>query len=289
MKEGELGKIYSDGNIIFREGDAGDIMYVIQSGRVKINRKTDSGEVTIATLQDGEIFGEMALFDRQPRSATAVASGDARVLSVDKKKLFATINRDPTLVFKILESMSRRIRTLDREFAKLKQDHADALHVCIDVDDTCNLILDEAKNIILSDNGSVMLLDDTTKALTIKAAFGSESEPKMRLPEGEGIAGDVLKTGRAELVNNVSMDSRFIPGSVKIKSMLCVPLKWNNYNFGVINMSNSSEKIFTVDDLKLLHSLAVYASITIQNAKNFSYLKNATDEILRHATMLDVL
>jgi CRP-like cAMP-binding protein len=289
MTEGELGKVYSDGEVIFREGDIGEVMYVIQSGNIKITKHTDSGEITIATLEKGEIFGEMAIFDRLPRSAAAVASGETRILSIDKKKLFTTISRDPTLVFKILESMSRRIRTLDRELTKLKKDHADVLHICIDVDETCNLVLNEAKNIISSDNGSVMLLDDATKTLTIKAAFGVESEQKMRLPEGEGIAGDVVRTGRAELVNNVTMDSRFIPGSVKIRSMLCVPLKCNDNTFGVINMSNGSEKIFTVDDLKLLHSLAIYASITLQNAKNFAHLKNATDEILRHATMLDVL
>ena len=52
-----------------------------------------------------------------PRSANAVAQGNARVLSVDKKKLFATISRDPTLVFKMLETMSRRIRKLDESLA----------------------------------------------------------------------------------------------------------------------------------------------------------------------------
>jgi CRP-like cAMP-binding protein len=123
MSEGELGKVYADGDIIFREGDIGDCMYVIQSGTVRLTRKTASGEITIATLQKGEIFGEMALFDRQPRSATAVASGDARVLSVDKNKLFTTINRDPTLVFKMLESMSQRIRKLDGELTRLKKEN----------------------------------------------------------------------------------------------------------------------------------------------------------------------
>ena len=119
MKEGELGKIYSDGDIIFREGDIGEVMYVIQSGNVKVTKKTDSGEVLLATLENGEVFGEMALFDRQPRSATVVASGDARILSVDKKKLFSMISRDPTLVFKMLESMSQRLRRVDSELSRL--------------------------------------------------------------------------------------------------------------------------------------------------------------------------
>jgi CRP-like cAMP-binding protein len=120
MRKGELGKLYSDGEVLCREGEEGSAMYVIQTGQVKITKKTDSKEVEIAELYAGDIFGEMALFEKQPRSATATASGEARVLSVDRKKLFQLIDRDPMLVLKILESMSQRIRKMDEELARLK-------------------------------------------------------------------------------------------------------------------------------------------------------------------------
>jgi CRP-like cAMP-binding protein len=289
MKDDELGRVYTEGEIIFKEGEEGDRMYVIQSGKVEITKRTISGDLIIATMESGEIFGEMALFDRLPRSATAKALGDARVLSIDKKKLFSTITEDPTLVFKILESMSRRIRRLNEEFMKLKKDKLDVLKVYLDVDAICNFIMEEAKKMISADNGSVMLLDDKDKTLSIMAAFGSESDNKMRLTEGEGVAGDVLRTGKAELINNVSLDSRFKPSAIQIKSMLCVPLKLKTFTFGVINMSNSSGKYFSIDDLKLLHSIGIHASIAIENAKHFSNLKKATDEVLMHATLLDML
>jgi CRP-like cAMP-binding protein len=287
MKDNELGRVYSGGEIICKEGEKGEAMYVIQSGKVKITKKAPSGELKIAALEKGEIFGEMALFDRLPRSATATASGEARVLIIDKKKLFSTINRDPTLVFKILDSMSRRIRRLNDEFTKLKKNKLD-IFAYMDVDETCKIILEEAKNVIIADNGSIMLIDDNGKSLSIKAAFGTKSDTKMKFTLGEGIAGDVLRTGKAELVNNVSMDSRFISGKVHINSMLCIPLRGKGHNFGVINLSNSSEKLFTLEDLKLLHSLAIYVAIAILNAKNFAELNTATDEVLRHATMLDM-
>lgn len=121
MIESELGKNYADGEVICREGEEGSEMFIIQAGNIRITKKTDSGNVGIAELHVGDIFGEMALFERQPRSATATAVGEARVLRVDKKKLFQLINRDPTLVFKMLESMSQRIRSLDEELAKLKK------------------------------------------------------------------------------------------------------------------------------------------------------------------------
>jgi len=230
----------------------------------------------------------MALFDKLPRSATARASGNARILTIDKKKLFSSIGRDPTLVFKLLESMSQRIRKLDDELMKLKKSNIDVLHFFIDVDETCNLIMEEARNIVSADNGSIMLLDEEGKTLAIKAAFGTEWDPKTKFAIGEGIAGDVLSTGRAELINNVSIDSRFKRGAAHIKSMLCVPLKWKSNIFGVINVSRGSETLFTLDDLKLLHSVAIYSSAAIENAQNFSKLKNVTDNILRHATLLDM-
>jgi GAF domain-containing protein len=289
MKDGELGRVYAQGEIIFKEGDEGDRMYVIQSGRVQITKKTPSGDLTIATLVTGEIFGEMALFDRLPRSATAAALDEARILSIDKKKLFQTIDRDPTLVFKTLESMSRRIRRLDEEFAKLRKSKLDILQIFVNVDETCNFILEEAKNFIKADNGSIMLYSDEEKALLIKAAFGTEWNPKTKLNPGEGIAGDVLKTGKAELINNVSMDPRYKKGSAYINSVLCVPIKGRNTHLGVINMSRISENLFVIDDLKLLRFIALYASVAIENAINFSRLRNVTDEVLRHATMLDML
>jgi len=289
MKDGELGRDYAEGEIIFKEGDEGDRMYVIQSGRVQITKKTSSGDLTIATLGKGEIFGEMALFDRLPRSATAAALDEARILSIDKKKLFQTIDRDPTLVFNTLESMSRRIRRLDEEFTKLRKSKLDILQIFVNVDETCSFILEEAKNFIKADNGSIMLYSDEEKSLFIKAAFGTEWNPKTKLNTGEGIAGDVLKTGKAELINNVSMDPRYKKGSADINSVLCVPIRGRNRHLGVINMSRISENLFVIEDLKLLRFIAIYASVAIENAMNFTRLRNVTDEVLRHATMLDML
>jgi CRP/FNR family cyclic AMP-dependent transcriptional regulator len=117
---GELGKSYPQGDVIFREGDVGDAMYVIQFGRVRIAKETPAGSVTLATLEPGDIFGEMALFDKEKRSATALADCDCRILTVDKRKFFTSISRDPTLAFKILQSLSQRIRRLDEQVTEMR-------------------------------------------------------------------------------------------------------------------------------------------------------------------------
>lgn len=121
MRNGQLGTVYIDEQVIFEEGSVGDAMYIIQSGTVRITKKTASGEVDIATLQSGEIFGEMALFDHLPRSATVIASGEVRLLSVDREKFISLVSKDPTLVFRMLETMSRRLRSINEELAELKK------------------------------------------------------------------------------------------------------------------------------------------------------------------------
>ena len=122
MKTGDfLGRVYADGEVIFKEGDKGEGMYVVQSGKVRITRQTASGEVVLNTIGSGDILGEMAIFDKLPRSATASALGEARVLSVDKTKFFRLISGDPTTAFKIIESMSSRIRNLNDELMEYKK------------------------------------------------------------------------------------------------------------------------------------------------------------------------
>jgi CRP/FNR family cyclic AMP-dependent transcriptional regulator len=121
MKESELGKTYKDGEIICSEGEEGKSMFVIQSGTVEVLKKLPEGEMVLRTMTRGEIFGEIALFDRKPRSATVKAKGEAVVLSVDKKGFFAKAGKDPTLAFNILEGMSRRIRKLTGELSKYKE------------------------------------------------------------------------------------------------------------------------------------------------------------------------
>jgi len=226
MKNEGIGKIYADGEVICSEGEAGDVMYVIQSGKIKITKKTETGkDLKVAMLKSGDFFGEMSLFDKLPRSATATAVGDAQLLSIDKKKFFKTIDRDPTLVFRMLESMSSRIRNLNDEYAQLKKTKIEMMESFCNIEEICNVVLEGANNIVKADNGSIMIREEEKQCLRIKSAFGTEADSKIEISEGKGVAGDVLKTGMAELVNNVSMDSRFVSGAVIIKSLICYTAK----------------------------------------------------------------
>ena len=121
MNERELGKTYKDGEVICEEGEEREDMFVIQSGEVTVTKNTQGGEVAIRTLKAGEIFGEMALFDKLPRSATVKALGEARILTVDKKGFIPRVSKDPSLAFNILKSMSQRVRKLTEELSIYKK------------------------------------------------------------------------------------------------------------------------------------------------------------------------
>ena len=119
MDTGELGKQYQDGDIIIQQGEVGDCMYVIQEGQVEILVEESDREVLVATRGEGALLGEMAIFDREVRSATVRALGEVRALTVDKKNFMRRIHSDPTLALRIVETMSHRLRELSDEVARL--------------------------------------------------------------------------------------------------------------------------------------------------------------------------
>jgi len=121
MQPGALCREYDDQEVICRQGEPGDWMYVIQAGRAVAIREEGGTEVVVGQLTAGDVFGEMAIFDRQPRSATVRAKGKARVLTLDKRAFLRRVHEDPSLAFHILERMSHRIRSLDEELSRLRR------------------------------------------------------------------------------------------------------------------------------------------------------------------------
>jgi len=98
---------YRPQEVIFRQGDPGLGMYIIESGNVTILLEPTSQ--VLAELHDGEFFGELALLDDSPRTATAIAKSPARMLCVFQADLFDLISRNPRLGVKILLHLARTI------------------------------------------------------------------------------------------------------------------------------------------------------------------------------------
>jgi len=120
MGKGDLGKSYGDGEDITRQGDVGDCMYVIQQGKVQVLVEKGGVETPLRVANEGEFLGEMAIFDHEERSATLRALGEARLLTIDKKNFLKRIHKDPSLAFRIVQTMSKRVRDLSDQVAYLK-------------------------------------------------------------------------------------------------------------------------------------------------------------------------
>ena len=112
-EEGLLGITYNDGDVIVEEGTKSREMYLVQHGQVRVVKEGIDSDRLVATLREGEIFGEMGLLDAKPRSATVKALGEARVLTIDHEKFLELVITDPSFALMILRQMGERIRDLN--------------------------------------------------------------------------------------------------------------------------------------------------------------------------------
>jgi len=119
MSQSELGRVFHDGEVIIRQGEPGECMYVVLEGHAEVVREHDGSDTHLATLGPGDFIGEMSLFERETRSATVRARGEVRMLTVDRRTLLGRIHEDPSLAMKVLERMSKRVRELNIEVARL--------------------------------------------------------------------------------------------------------------------------------------------------------------------------
>lgn len=122
---GEGGRVAREewraGGIVFREGEAGETAYYIERGQVRIVRRAAGGEMTLARLGSGEVFGDLALIDDRPRSATAVCEKDCTLLAFPRQYLHDAMERvDPVLPL-LLKVLARRSRESDDHRAGLER------------------------------------------------------------------------------------------------------------------------------------------------------------------------
>jgi len=120
MNSGALGKEYKGGDVIVNQGDVGDCMYVIQEGEVEVVRIENGNIIRLAVLGRGDFFGEMSIFEKETRSATVRALGKVRLITVDNKTFMRRIQEDPSLAFRIFQTMAARIKVLNEELVFLK-------------------------------------------------------------------------------------------------------------------------------------------------------------------------
>ncbi len=116
MVESRLGR----GEVLFREGDGGDRLYVVTEGKVKLGRTSADGrENLLAILGPGQMFGELSLFDPGPRTATATAVTDTSVLGLGHDDLQTWLTGRPEVAAQLLGALAQRLRRTNEAMADL--------------------------------------------------------------------------------------------------------------------------------------------------------------------------
>jgi CRP-like cAMP-binding protein len=112
-------KRFPKGTVLFHEGDEGEEMYFIRSGKVAIKKRVPHGESTLAVLEKGDFFGEMALLERIPRTAGAEMVEDGDLIVIDSEVLGDMLKSNPEVAVRMLRKYSLRLRETTKQIEEL--------------------------------------------------------------------------------------------------------------------------------------------------------------------------
>ncbi len=104
-----FGREFPAGDVVFREGEAGKTMYVIQTGKVRITKDLPTGSRVLAILGPGDFFGEMAILNDKPRTGTADVLEDARMLVLDARTFEAMVVGNAEIAVRLVRKLARRL------------------------------------------------------------------------------------------------------------------------------------------------------------------------------------
>jgi len=110
---------FAGGTEIFKEGDAGDALYVVKSGQVQISAVMGDGQrQVLSRVPPGEIFGELAIIDSQPRSATAMADAETALYVIPREAMLNMLNNSPHFSFSMMREITQRLREFNRQYIR---------------------------------------------------------------------------------------------------------------------------------------------------------------------------
>ena len=107
------------GTVLFREGDPGEKMFLIRAGKVNIVKRISDSEITLAVLGPGEFFGEMALLEKLPRSASATVAEDAQLIEIEQEHFDTLVRKSGEIAMRMLRRLSGRLREAGRQIQSL--------------------------------------------------------------------------------------------------------------------------------------------------------------------------
>ena len=179
--------------MLFQEGDRGEEMFIIQTGKVKISKRIRGVEKTLATLDKGEFFGEMAILNDKPRSATAETLEECEMLVIDRKTFDALIRGNVEIAVRFIKRLADRLRETN--------DQMEALMI---KDNTSRLVSILAKHVREKEGDILITIDD----LSGLAGIENSEQVKMILEKLGSVrivelAGDKVQISNKEQVDRL--------------------------------------------------------------------------------------
>lgn len=281
---------FSADDVVLEDESEGTELYLLAKGRVKIVKRTKSGdENLLALLHEGDFFGELEMVDGRPRSARVVAMEDCVVYALHKDDFDHLLETNHPFAIRLMQVMSLRLRSSNTYFinelerssrkaiAELRHmeqliEAAKVVNSTLDLDKLLSLILDTALKIVEGARGTLYLVDEKKKELWSKVLRGSELVT-IRLKLGKGIAGYVGATGDTLNITDAYLDPRFNPEfdkktGYRTETILCMPMRNKDGQIiGVLQLLNKRKGAFTRDDEHFINALSIHAAIAIENAR----------------------
>ncbi len=281
---------YPAGHMLLDIDSVADKVYFIESGKVRVGRKTKFGEeTTLIMLARGDVVGELGVLDGRYRSAQVSCAEECTFFSVSKANFEKLLKKDREVSLNLLRELALRIRNANENIVKslekqraLVEGRVDKLNRLIeasriinstlDLDKLLGLILDAAAKSIEADRGTLYLVDPMKQELWSKVLQGSNMV-EIRLPVGKGIAGYVAQTGETINIPDAYKDSRFNPDidkrtGYRTRNVLCMPMKNKDGKIiGVFQLLNKKEGAFRSEDEQFIDAFSAHASIAIENAR----------------------
>ena len=272
-------KDYADGQTVFAEGDPGDSMYFLAKGCIRIEKRAQAASTvhkTLAVLEAGDYFGEMALLDQKPRSAAAVAAGNAVVLRLSKTAFDQMQGQGSaagmSVLFAMIRTSSERIRRLSTQLV-VYDEVGKAIGEARDLQTLLDVILQQLATATSADWGLLLLRAQFSEGLEPRSQLNLTLTATQReaVSKGEGFLMPVLNNPQDQLVASFDEEMAFKSCTrlgFETASLLLSPIAVEGQSLGLIVLGGKERGQFDLNALNLARGVSRQAAQAILNARH---------------------
>lgn len=273
---------YTAGQTVFSEGDPGDALFIVKKGEIIINKlidkKTNSYK-TLASLGPGDFFGEIALIDSGPRTASAIAKAEVELYRISRESFNGLLKTDPTsaisLLLSLLQTVSSRLRQTDKELVTVYET-GKIIGSAENLKSMCEQILNRVMESVEGEEGGLIAVwNEFNDEFDVVAEYGIETSfinNGIPILKTEPMIRAVIENQERLIVNDLVDDDRFKTDEKRLyygASILICPFVAMEKVSGLIILFNRTKaSAFTKDQINMVSGITAQVAATINNMKH---------------------